>query len=306
MSHQLPISAADEALYDALARPSADGVQRALARGANPNARFHHLGSRFPDSALDMAIMAHEDHRAGCVRALIVSGADPNVATFGGSTTFHVACTLGDFEIVRLMNEAVVSPDPGFPSKIGVTPAMAAMGALDPDTLQMIQSHQEDRRRKDPNISPDGLWCWRIEGATNGLMFAAAHNRRGGLRWLLDHPEHGADGRDRQPGTLVASGSFHHGIEALDFEVRDNLGRTALWHAVKSSCIDNVDLLLARGARVDVQIQDGTSLMESLRGQGARPEFMALLQAHLDARRARRAVDSVLDQARGAPRLVSP
>lgn len=211
-------------LIEAVKKGAMEQVQQLLEGGADVNFQEEEGGW----AALHNAV---QNYREGLVELLLHHGADPCLRKRNGATPFIVAGIMGNVKLLQLFLSK--GADVNECDSNGFTAFMEAAGKGHVEALRFLYENGAtvNLRRK----AKEDQERLRKGGAT-ALMDAAANGHVEVLKILLD--EMGAD-----------------------VNVRDNMGRNALFHALRNSDNSNVEvitrLLLDHEADVNVRGEEG-------------------------------------------------
>jgi len=226
------------ALHSAVQKGRRDIVELLIQNGADVNAK--QKGGYAP------LYYAISNKDLGMVKLLITKGADVNA---GPHPALHSAAQRGRSDIAELLIQKGASVNAK--DKRGYPPLYYAISNKHLDTAKLLIAHGADVNTKDK------------QGLT-ALHSAALGGRKDRAQLLLAHGAdvNAKDNRDRTPLHLVLDVDrfkyqlFKDMAEVLiakgaDVSSKDKYGRTPLHLAAESSQKDIVELLLAKGARMD-------------------------------------------------------
>jgi ankyrin repeat protein len=241
-------------LHVAAALRQTDLVRALLEAGADVNAR-----DASGRTALHRATWGHDPRT---VKLLLASRADANAADHDGRTPLHVAAdSPARTETGELLLDR--GADAWARDKQGVTPLETAATSLHEDREQFLEAMLargvkpdvyaasalgkdealKDLLEKDGSLAKGGPGTHRA----SPLHVAALHGRLGAARLLLDH------GADPNAGAIKTSDGSDNPLEPTA------PGHTPLFDAIGKKHLDVAELLLERGARVDVANAGGAT-----------------------------------------------
>jgi ankyrin repeat protein len=184
------------------------------------------------------------------VKRLIAAGADVSLANDYGATPMSLAAEVADTPIIELLLDAGASADS--PNAEGQTALMAVARTGNVAAAELLVAH---------GATVDAREGW---GGQTALMWAAARRHPAMIDFLIAH---GAD---------VDARSIHRDYKRrVTAEGRpkslDSGGFTPLLYAARENCIACVEVLIARGADLDLPDPDGVS-----------PLHLAIMNANWD------------------------
>lgn len=259
-----------------------DWVQEGLARGADPNSFGSIASDREP---MDLAIMVKDEVLQDILGAMLEAGGNPNAPATTTVTVFARACMRGSDKAVALMlSQSKVPIDLDARDVHGWLPSTSAAYQLKADTLQAMQTYFE-RHVLPTRMDLDRGHLWSaLDNEGRNALFSACDNAAS-LTWLLNHRDLGL-------------------IEHL--EHRDQYGRTVLFASVEIGDPLSVEILVGKGARVDVEDHEGRSIMavatqkaHAADGSTSAPkhvrnEILGRLKAIYNAKQAADSIDATL------------
>lgn len=277
-----PWQVLNDVLHTGLKNGWSNWVSRALAEGADPNARFD--AGQTP--AMGLAMSTRKSVLGEILLSMLRAGGNPNVLLAMDGTLFIQSCKAGDSASVLLMlQESTMPVDLLFNEPTGRSVAMTAVVELETPVLEAMQDHFERHIWKggtapegEPGFGLQRAHLWLVpqglsSDGDNALMVAARTHKS--LMWLLGHPN----------------------LEICKhLECRNKAGKTPLWSALAANNPKSVDLLLMHGARIDekTMFAFGATLTESGSSGKTEAEAFKILKAHHAARRASAAIDKLL------------
>jgi serine/threonine-protein phosphatase 6 regulatory ankyrin repeat subunit B len=178
------------------------------------------------------------DGDLGEVRRLIEAGADVSLANNYGVTPMGLAAEVADTGILRLLLEAGADADS--PNPEGQTALMAVARTGNVEAAQLLLDHGAavDRREN-----------W---GGQTALMWASARRHPEMMRLLI------SNGADVDARSTHRDYQRHVTAEGRPKSL-DSGGLTPLLYAARENCMACVEVLLDRGADVDLPDPDGVS-----------------------------------------------
>src|SRR5690606_33641045 len=209
-----------------------------LAAGGSAGApKATDVNHRFPDGSTPLQWAVYELDVAE-VRRLLDAGADVSAANDYGATPMGLAAEVGHAEILKLLLDAGADPDSPNPEGMTALMAVARTGNVDAARLLLERGATVDARE-----------TW---GGQTALMWASARRHPQMMELLIAH---GAD---------VDARSIHRDYQRrVTAEGRpkslDSGGFTPLLYAARENCIACVDVLLAKGADIDLPDPDGVT-----------------------------------------------
>lgn len=232
-----------------------------LKAGANPN-------DRFPNGMTALIEASYSGH-PGVAGVLLEHGADPNDAAIG-FTALHAAVLRSDLDLVKTLLAHGASPNPvmtkGTPIRrnttdynlpatlIGATPYLLAAKFLEPEIMRLLAARDADTTL----TLPDGTTAIMLAAGVGAI---ADGNRRGVA--VLD------GGRMEAPGAVTTSV-----VAALELGADVNRvnasGDTALHAAAGQGDDGVVQLLVSKGADLNVKNKRGLTPLALAKGEGRR------------------------------------
>jgi ankyrin repeat protein len=263
-------------LIDAVTRNDLEGVRAALAVGADPNAR--------DVRGVSALIHAAARRQGQIAKALIAAGADVNATGVYSPTALVAAIDTGDIEMMRTLLAAGARRD--LMDSRGIAPLMSAARKsnaemsillLADSTVQVPNpAIQSAVARGDSALVAMFLARSKpSEEARRWLMYTAARgcgSKDNGpvIRLLLDHGFH-ADGWQWGPTLVPAAGKCSPDVVQLliqrgaDVNRKHYNGMTPLMVAAYEGRLENVRVLLAAGAKVNVDDGGGLTALSYAR-----------------------------------------
>jgi ankyrin repeat protein len=187
------------------------------------------------------------------VKRLVRAGADVSLANNYGATPMSLAAEVGDTEILKVLLE--VGADANSPNADGQTAllAVARTGNVEAAQLLLNRGATVDAREK-----------W---GGQTALMWAAARRHPEMIQLLI------SKGADVNARSTDRNYQRHVTAEGRPKSL-DSGGLTPLLYAARENCIACVDVLLKKGADIDLPDPDGVS-----------PLHVAIMNANWDLAR---------------------
>jgi ankyrin repeat protein len=172
------------------------------------------------------------------VRRLIGAGAKVSLANAYGATPMSLAAEVANTEILKLLLEAGANADS--PNADGMTALMAVARTGNVEAAELLIEHGAT------------INATEAFGGQTALMWAAARRHPEMIELLASH------------GAVVDARSTHRDYQRrITAEGRpkslDSGGFTPLLYAARENCIACVDVLLAKGADIDLADPDGVS-----------------------------------------------
>lgn len=183
-------------------------------------------------NALHIAVEENDDN---IVKFLLnFDDCNVNAEMNGNLTPLHIAVSKNNLNIVKMLNEKNVKHDIYGTDKINYSDKMQPFHIAVYKNLIEMTEYFLDIIKVDVNI--------KTEKGESALGIAARLNNFDMFKLLLNH------------GAFVDY--YHHNSkEGLYY------GGTPLYHAIRNENVEMVDLLLNKGANVNVQLKDGTSVL---------------------------------------------
>jgi ankyrin repeat protein len=232
---------------------SLESVKLLIAAGADPN-------ETAPEGNSALVVAAHSGH--GAVAAfLLENGADPN-ASEAGYTALHAAVLRGDVELVTPARRNSADYALEF-DLVGATPFWLSAHFVEPALMEILAANGADT-------------TFVMKDGTTPVM-AAIQTRRRAEPGLTPDPI-----RDEQRALDAVALAIDQGV---DVNAARNDGNTALHVAVSRRLGRVIELLVERGARLDVENKKGQTplALASAGGSGTReslsPEILRKLGA---------------------------
>lgn len=213
-------------------------IAYALEQGVDPNGE---LGQPGPDSTnpLIATLLSQSELKYEMMSLLVKYGANPDFMPAGKITAFLRACHRADERAVTIfLDNAQI--DLLARDKVGWLSSMVVAFNMGPEMMQKIQDRFErDFLPRHPDLARNHLWSSVDNGGRNVLHICA--DKPLSMYWLLNHPD----------------------LDMVAYlESRDKYGKTPLWEAAHLGSLECVTLLLANGARADVQDNKGNKLLD--------------------------------------------
>jgi ankyrin repeat protein len=172
------------------------------------------------------------------VRRLIEAGADVRLANNYGATPMSIAAEVANTEIVKLLLDAGADPDS--PNADGMTALLAVARTGNVEAAKLLLDH---------GATVDAREAF---GGQTALMWAAARRHPPMIDLLLAH------GADVDARSTARDYQRHITAEGRPKSL-DSGGFTPLLYAARENCIECIDVLLAKGADIDLADPDGVS-----------------------------------------------
>lgn len=284
-------------MVQAIRRSDIGAVKKAIARGADVNAR-----SDDGDTPLmHAAVLSNAD----CVKVLLKAGADPNARDKRGGTA--LMRSVRDIEKVQLLLEHGAEVDAR--GALGVTALMiAAQSPGASDVVKMLLAHKADATTPDTAGVPPLMYATNFgdlesvkalvaagadvnAGRGNGAapLFWAANGPLDVLVWLLDHnadPNATRGSPDRRTPLMEAAvfGATANARALLDWgadvNARTARGTALIWAAGSDRAgADMIRLLLERGADPNVVASRCAACIHEPGAEDGRTDLTALMLA---------------------------
>jgi ankyrin repeat protein len=205
--------------------------------GQAPAASSGDVDRRNADGSTPLQWAVYEGNVAE-VRRLIAAGADVTLGNEYGATPVSLAAEVGDAEILKLLLDAGADADS--PNGEGQTALMAVARTGNVTAAKLLI---------DRGATVNAKEAW---GGQTALMWAAARRHPEMIELLLEH------------GAEIDARSLHRDYQRhVTAEGRpkslDSGGFTPLLYAARENCIACVEVLLERGADIDLPDPDGVS-----------------------------------------------
>src|SRR5262245_3910614 len=193
--------------------------------------------ARKPDGSTPLQWAVYNDDVAE-VQRLIKAGADVSLANNYGATPVSLAAEVANTEILKLLLDAGADADS--PNADGMTALLAVARTGNVDAAKLLLDHGAavDAR--------EGF------GGQTALMWAAARRHPPMIELLV------ARGADIDARSAARDYQRHITAEGRPKSL-DSGGFTPLLYAARENCIACVDVLLAKGADIDLADPDGVS-----------------------------------------------
>jgi ankyrin repeat protein len=210
------------------------------------------VNARKPDGSTPLQWAVYEGN-AGEVRRLIDAGADVALANDYGATPMSLAAEVADTQVLRMLLDAGADADSPNPEGMTALMAVARTGNVEAAKLLIDHGATVDAREN--------------FGGQSALMWASARRHPQMIELLLAH------------GASIDARSTHRDYQRhITAEGRpkslDSGGFTALLYAARENCGACVDVLLEKGADIDLPDPDGVS-----------PLHIAIMNANWDLAR---------------------
>jgi ankyrin repeat protein len=207
------------------------------------------VNARKPDGSTPLQWAVYDDDVAE-VRRLIAAGADVSLANDYGATPMSLASEVANTEILKLLLDAGADADS--PNADGMTALMAVARTGNVDAASLLIEHGATVDAR------EGF------GGQSALMWASARRHPPMIELLLSH------------GAAIDARSTNRDYQRhITAEGRpkslDSGGFTPLLYAARENCAACVDVLLAKGADIDLADPDGVS-----------PLHLAIMNANWD------------------------
>jgi ankyrin repeat protein len=206
------------------------GVRVGGAEDADVNARK-------PDGSTPLQWAVYEGNTAE-VRRLIEAGADVTLANNYGVTPMSLAAEVADSQVLKLLLDA--GADANSPNAEGMTALMAVARTGNVDAAKLLLEH---------GATVDGRENF---GGQTALMWASARRHPEMIELLVAH------GASIDARSTARDYQRHITAEGRPKSL-DSGGFTPLLYAARENCIACVEVLLAKGADIDLADPDGVS-----------------------------------------------
>ena len=197
----------------------------------------HDVNQRKPDGSTPLQWAVYEDDAAE-VRRLIDAGADVSLANAYGASPMSLAAEVANTEILTLLLDAGANVES--PNEEGMTALMAVARTGNVEAAKLLLEHgaKVDSR--------EGF------GGQTALMWASARRHPAMIELLAAH------GADVDARSTARDYQRHITAEGRPKSL-DSGGFTPLLYAARENCSACVDVLLAKGADIDLADPDGVS-----------------------------------------------
>jgi len=207
------------------------------------------VNARKPDGSTPLQWAVYDDDVAE-VRRLIEAGADVSLANDYGATPMSLAAEVANTEVLKLLLDGGADADS--PNADGMTALMAVARTGNVEAAQLLIEHGATVDAR------EGF------GGQSALMWASARRHPPMIELLLSH------------GAAIDARSTYRDYQRhITAEGRpkslDSGGFTPLLYAARENCAACVDVLLAKGADIDLADPDGVS-----------PLHLAIMNANWD------------------------
>jgi ankyrin repeat protein len=207
------------------------------------------VNARRPDGSTPLQWAVYEGNAAQA-RRLIAAGADVTLANDYGATPMSLAAEVADTAVLQMLLDAGADADSPNPEGMTALMAVARTGNVEAAKLLIEHGATVDARES--------------FGGQSALMWAAARRHPAMIELLLAH------------GAAIDARSTHRDYQRhITAEGRpkslDSGGFTPLLYAARENCRECVDVLLAKGADINLPDPDGVS-----------PLLLAIMNANWD------------------------
>jgi len=244
----------------AVAAMSLFGLGIAMGVGGAEKGDASNVNARKPDGSTPLQWAVYDDDVAE-VRRLIKAGADVTLANNYGATPMSIAAEVANTEIVKLLLDAGADADS--PNADGMTALLAVARTGNVEAAKLLLDH---------GATVDAREAF---GGQTALMWASARRHPPMIDLLVAH------GADVDARSAARDYQRHITAEGRPKSL-DSGGFTPLLYAARENCIECVDVLLAKGADIDLADPDGVS-----------PLHLAIMNANWDL--AKKLIDAGAD-----------
>ena len=234
------------------ARAQAPSQSVQPTRPAAPSRAAADVNRRNPDGSTPLQWAVYNGDVAE-VKRLLRAGADVSIANHYGATPMGLAAEVGNAEMLRVLLEAGADADSPNPEGQTALLAVARTGSVEAAQVLLAAGAAVDAREK-----------W---GGQTALMWASARRHPAMMQVLIDK------GADVNARSTVRNYQRHVTAEGRPKSL-DSGGLTPLLYAARENCLACVEVLLARGADINLPDPDGAS-----------PLLVAIMNANWDLAR---------------------